>query len=424
MSHSKPDPIAIVGGGPCGLTFARLLETAGIDYVVFEREASSKPTSRFQGGTLDLHLETGQEALRRAGLSAEFENLARRDAMTMTVQDSQGNHRTTFGETRDAPEIDRLQLREMLLDSIPAHRIRWSKTLCSVENDTKKSSSASNWVLRFTDDTTESGFGLIVGADGAWSKLRQIITPAKPQYSGKIFIEGRLSLDNPKYNAAVEIVGAGNSMATGAKQTLVVQQMADRSYRVYMGLVAPEDTARPGGEVDVTDMGKARAAMLAPGGHFDNWNPELRAFVEAAEGPWRAWPLYRMNPDVFLSVAGSESHDSGRWVSAPGVTLLGDAAHISIPNGEGVNQAMYDALVLFESIIKELDGEKTVLESDETGQAALGRAVVAYEAEMLPRAREYLLRSIEDEGMFWGEDAAFRLVQMFNEAAKLGNPDM
>lgn len=175
MPHSKPDPIAIVGGGPCGLTFARLLETAGIDYVVFEREVSSEPTPRFQGGTLDLHFGTGQEALRRAGLSAEFEKVARRDAMTMTVQDFQGNHRTTFGETRDAPEIDRLQLRQMLLESIPEHRIRWSKTLCSVENSGKKSG-APGWVLRFSDGTTESGFSLIVGADGAWSKLRQIVS--------------------------------------------------------------------------------------------------------------------------------------------------------------------------------------------------------------------------------------------------------
>ena len=183
MFHPKLDPIAIVGGGPCGLTFARLLETAGINYIMFERDTSSKPTPRFQGGTLDLHAETGQEALRRAGLFAEFERLARRDAMTMTVQDSQGNHRTTFGETRDAPEIDRLQLRQMLLDSIPTHRIRWGKTLCSVESESNKQSGDINWVLRFADGTTESGFSLVVGADGAWSKLRQLVSDYLHLYS-------------------------------------------------------------------------------------------------------------------------------------------------------------------------------------------------------------------------------------------------
>jgi hypothetical protein len=207
-------------------------------------------------------------------------------------------------------------------------------------------------------------------------------------------------------------------MATGANQTICVQQMADRSYRVYMGLVAPETIARPGGDVDVTDMNKARSAMLAPGGFFDGWAPELRAFVDAAEGPWRAWPLYRLDPDIFLQVE-SRNHDSGRWVHANGVTLLGDAAHISIPNGEGVNQAMYDALVLFESIMKELGSGKAELSFDEAAEkAALSRAVFAYETELLPRARDYILRCIEDEAMFWGEDAASHLVGMFNEAMK------
>lgn len=203
-------------------------------------------------------------------------------------------------------------------------------------------------------------------------------------------------------------------MATGAKETLCVQQMADRSYRVYMGLVAPETIARPGGGVDVTDMNKARSAMLAPGGFFAGWAPELRAFIDAAEGPWRAWPLYRLDPDTFLPVTGSEVQDLGRWVHVHGVTLLGDAAHISTPNGEGVNQAMYDSLVLFESIMNELGGEKAELESGEAEKAALARAVVAYEAEMLPRARDYILRCIEDEGMFSGDDAAVRLAEMFN----------
>lgn len=204
-------------------------------------------------------------------------------------------------------------------------------------------------------------------------------------------------------------------MATGAKQTLVVQQMSDRSYRVYMGLIAPEAIAQPGGEVDVTDLNKARAAMLDPGGFFADWNPELRAFVGAAEGPWRAWPLCRIDPDVFLPAT---DQNPDRWIAVEGLTLLGDAAHISTPNGEGVNQAMYDALMLFESIMRERGGEKSELESDEAENVALLQAVVAYEAEMLPRARDYILRCMEDEDMFWGEDAAFRLTQMFNQAAK------
>lgn len=200
-------------------------------------------------------------------------------------------------------------------------------------------------------------------------------------------------------------------MATGAKQTLVVQQMSDRSYRVYMGLVAPETIAQPGGEVDVTDINKARAAMLAPGGFFADWNPELRAFIDAAEGPWRAWPLCRIDPDVFLPAT---DQNPDRWVAVQGLTLLGDAAHISTPNGEGVNQAMYDALVLFESIMREL-GNK------ESENSALVQAVVVYETEMLPRSRDYVLRCMDDEDMFWGEDAALRLTQMFNQATKQAN---
>jgi 2-polyprenyl-6-methoxyphenol hydroxylase-like FAD-dependent oxidoreductase len=172
----SPAPIAIIGGGPCGLTFARLLETAGIEYVVFERDASSVSAPYYQGGTLDLHPETGQEALRRAGLSDKFEKLARRDATTMVIQDLYGKHLFRFGEGSDRPEIDRLQLRQMLLDSLPANRIRWGKALESAEKDeSSKETGAASWILRFKDGSSESGFRLIVGADGAWSKLRSLV---------------------------------------------------------------------------------------------------------------------------------------------------------------------------------------------------------------------------------------------------------
>lgn len=176
MSGSKPAPIAIVGGGPCGLTFARLLECADIDYVVFERDASSVPEPGFQGGTLDIHGQTGQEALRRAGLHGEFEKFARRDATSLLVQNYKGDFCMKFGEKRDAPEIDRLQLRQILLDSLPSHRVRWGKALSSIERDTHKEHlSAKDVTLHFTDGSMETGFRLVVGADGAWSKVRQLV---------------------------------------------------------------------------------------------------------------------------------------------------------------------------------------------------------------------------------------------------------
>ncbi|PWY69495.1 monooxygenase [Aspergillus heteromorphus CBS 117.55] len=404
MSHTAP--IAIIGGGPCGLTFARLLENVGIEYIIFERDVSPVPTPLFQGGTLDLHRNTGQETLRRAGLAEEFERLARRDATTMTVQDFLGNHRSTFGEGHDAPEIDRFQLRQLLLDSLPSQRIRWGKVLCTAERREKAKSPvrASDWVLRFADGSSESGFRLVVGADGAWSKLRQLIIPVKPQYSGKTFIEGRLSRDNPQYEAAREMVGTGNSMAIGDGCVLCIQQVSDLSYRVYMGIQAADTATRPGGDIDVSDIEKARSALLGPGRFYAGWAPHLRAFIEAAEGPLRPWPLHRLHPDIFLDKSPS-------WTRAPGVVLLGDAAHLSTPNGAGVNMAMYDALMLFESLTTELQTKGSDY-GEEADVAALERAVIAYETEMRPRGRENILDSIMMEEMMYGEGGFQRMLDM------------
>lgn len=155
---------------------ANLLQTVGIEYVVFERDASPTPTSKFLGGTLDIHGTTGQLALRRAGLSEKFERLARRDATTMMIQDSSGGNRRTFGEDRDAPEIDRLQLRQLLLESLPAECIQWDKALVAAERDgNQQQPGAADVQLRFGDGSTQSGFRLVVGADGSRSKIRPLV---------------------------------------------------------------------------------------------------------------------------------------------------------------------------------------------------------------------------------------------------------
>ncbi|KAF4969431.1 hypothetical protein FSARC_3362 [Fusarium sarcochroum] len=418
MASSILAPIAIVGGGPCGLTLARLFETAGIDYVVFERDGSPISTIRGQGGTLDIHEGTGQDALRRAGLHDQFKSLARYDATTMTFMDSHGEFRASFGDDEhggDRPEIDRQQLRQMLLNSLPADRIRWGKTIDTVErkgNDHQQGAHA--WTLNFRDGSTENGFRLIVGADGAWSKIRALITDAKPNYSGKMFIEGRISPGNSQYESVQQMAGKGTAMVMSAKATLAVQQMSDASYRMYMGVVAPESLTRPGGDADPNDMDKARKTMLGPGGFYADWTQNLRALIEASEDPWRPWPLYRLNKELFSSEAEHGGHE--RWKRAPGVVLLGDAAHLATPNGEGVNQAMYDSLVLFDQILAEVandEGGSYDLESD---AAALERAIVAYETEMRPRAYQHIQSSIDMETWMYADNGAQQMIEMFNSA--------
>ena len=114
MSSLRPAlSVAIVGGGPGGLTLARILQRNGINPSVFEREALVN--ERSQGGTLDLHQKSGLKALKDAGLMEEFMAHARFEGDTMRIQDKTG--KVHFGDLPDdvkseddpyaRPEIDR-----------------------------------------------------------------------------------------------------------------------------------------------------------------------------------------------------------------------------------------------------------------------------------------------------------------------------
>ncbi|KAI1114773.1 monooxygenase [Nemania sp. NC0429] len=427
-SHTPTPPIAIIGAGPCGLVLARLLELARVPYIVFERDASSAPHPHHQGGSLDIHTGTGQAALEAAGLKAEFEKLARHEGSVFTIRDSQNVEHFRFGggdgaeHTSDRPEIDRRQLRSILLDSIPAHRVRWGKALRAVERadagaGTDAGAGAGSWVLRFADGSSETGFRMIVGADGAWSKVRPLLTSAKPYYSGKTYVEGRLSETNPIYAAAQQLAGAGMFMAIGAGRLIVLQQMADRTYRLYAGLREPESLTQAGGAIDfAADIEKAKTALLEL---YSDWAPDLRTLIENAEEPWRAWPLYTFAPEAFAPEAEERT-----WTRVPGVTLLGDAVHLSIPNGEGVNLAMVDALRLFESLSTELgfgltDGNKNAsnksIYNAKTDGAAIERAIAAYETAMRKSAYEHVEDGIKMSDAMFHSDGAAHMVAMFTQ---------
>ncbi|KAH6974608.1 hypothetical protein BKA56DRAFT_619547 [Ilyonectria sp. MPI-CAGE-AT-0026] len=376
--------IAIVGGGPSGLSLAALLEKHGIDYVVYERGAQNELP---RGGCLDLHAGSGQRVIKEAGLFDKFKKNSRDgDATIHLLYNHHGHLVTSWGEGRDAPEIDRWQLRNVLLTPIPEQKIIWSKSLKSSARD-----SNGQVVLSFTDGTTASGFDLIVGADGTFSKIRHLVTPAQPAFAGQIFLTSRISPSNPFYDTMQSMAKVGSMVAMGAGKHMFNSMQGDGHYRIDIGILGSEDFATSG-LVDLTDLDAVKKFLLQDD-YFGSYASELQDIITHSEGPFRPWFMYFMPTDQL------------NWSSAPGVTLIGDAAHVTTPFvGDGVNCAMRDAVILAGKL-KEF--------------GVTPKAVTEYEKEMFPYAIDVIERSIASGKMFFEDNAPRAFSQSMSSASPL-----
>lgn len=315
--------VAIVGGGPGGLTLARLLQQSGATVNVYERDLNRHV--RVQGATLDLHHESGLAALRAAGLLAEFqahyrpgaERLRLTDQHATVVFDEHAEEQTAdFGDPYFRPEIDRGPLRDILLDSLQPDTVVWNRQLLSVAPQ------GTGWQLTFQTGETALA-DILIGADGANSKIRPLVTPIRPFYAGVTVVEGTL-YDSAKNAPKVhELLQGGKIFVFGDSKTLIVSAKGDGSLAYYTGCKTAETWARDAG-INFQDMAQVRAWF----------RQEFAGWAEIWE------ELFAHDDTVCMPLDQS-------WAAQPNITLLGDAAHLMPPYaGEGVNMAMLDALEL------------------------------------------------------------------------------
>lgn len=311
---------------------ARLLHLGGTDVTVFEGEAH--PNFRSQGGTLDLHTTTGLAALKEAALFDEFLKHARYDGQYMAIIDKDltyhmvRNAEGRLNKIEERPEIDRSKLREILANSLPEGMVKWGHHLKGI--DGKK--------LVF-DHTTEDGFDVIVGADGAWSKVRKELAPGLvPEFTGV----GMFELEIPDaQNTAPEVcklVNRGSVFASSEGNRLSIQQMGDDSLSIYAAFVTKEaDWMEPEKcAYNAKDPSEAIPAILEK--HYADWNPQLRNALSKTAGRCIPRSLFVLPVEC-------------QWTHKHNLTLIGDAAHLMTPYaGEGVNQALDDALLLAKAI--------------------------------------------------------------------------
>ncbi|MGE7434236.1 FAD-dependent oxidoreductase [Kitasatospora sp. NPDC001175] len=370
-------PIAIVGAGLGGLTLARVLHTSSVQAAVFDRDADRH--ARTQGGMLDIHEESGQAALRAAGLHQELLKLVLPGAEAMRILD---RHATVLFEESDdnsthtRPEVDRGRLRDLLLDSLPNGTVRWGAWV--VETRTREDG---RHEITLADGTVFTA-DLLVGADGAWSKVRPLLSSATPAYTGVSVVESDLLDADARHPEAAELVGGGMLFALAEGKGFLAHREWDGSLHVYTAVRAPLDWLDG---IDFADPAAAKTRVLE---QFPDWHPALRALVADADGPLVPRPIFAL----------PVSH---RWERVPGVTLLGDAAHVMPPfAGEGANNAMQDAAEL----------ARAILDHPGDTEAALSR----YEQAMFPRAEAAAADSSANLAVCFAADAPKGLVGQFN----------
>ncbi|MYU55171.1 MULTISPECIES: FAD-dependent oxidoreductase [Streptomyces] len=369
-------PVTIIGAGLGGLTLARVLHVHGIPATVYEAEPS--PTARAQGGMLDIHDYNGQLALEAAGLLDEFHAIVLEGRQTMRVLDRDGT--VLFDKADDGtggrPEVQRGELRQILLDSLPAGTVRWGHKAVGA-----RTLGEGRHEVTFANGTT-AVTSLLVGADGAWSRVRPLLSTATPGYAGTSFVETYLFDADTRHPTAAKAVGGGSMIAPAPGKEIFAHRESGDTLHTYVVLARPQDWFAA---IDFTDAAAATARISQ---EFDGWAPELTALITDGDTA----PVLRPHHTL---PAGH------RWDRVPGVTLLGDAAHLAAPNGEGANLAMQDGAELGKALAAHPDDIET--------------ALTEYEQAMFPRSTAAVIfDGAEVPGIDSDDNTGHRLIDMLN----------
>jgi 2-polyprenyl-6-methoxyphenol hydroxylase-like FAD-dependent oxidoreductase len=366
--------VTIIGAGLGGLTLARVLHVHGIAATIYEAEASAD--ERAQGGMLDIHENDGQLALKAAGLFEEFRGIIHAGGQATRVLDRHGN--VLLDEPDDGtggrPEVHRGELRRILLGSLPAGTVRWGHKVTAVS-----SLGGGRHALTFADGamvTTD----LLLGADGAWSRVRPLLSEAKPIYVGTSFIETYLYNGETRHKASAEAVGGGALFALAPGKGIVAHREPNGVLHAYAQLTKPRDW------IDGINFSDPATSLALVAKEFDGWAPALTALITEGETA----PVPRAIHA--LPVAH-------RWDRVPGVTMLGDAAHLMSPSGEGANLAMYDGAELGNAIA--------------ANPGDVEAALIAYEKDLFPRSASAAADAERILEVCLGPNAPQSLLDMF-----------
>ncbi|OXA75871.1 tetracycline resistance monooxygenase [Flavobacterium aquidurense] len=321
----KDKKVAIIGAGPVGLTMAKLLLQNSIKVTVYERDEN--PQTRIWGGTLDLHKGSGQDALQKAGLLESYYNIALPMGIIMT--DEQCKTITSRTPQYDNPEINRNDLRKIILDSLRDDTVVWNRKLTGLSTKDGK------WVLHFENERDEVA-DFVIGANGGMSSVRKYVTDTEVEETGTFIIQGDIpqpQLNCPEFYQLCN----DNRLMTAHNGNLFVANPKNKDMLSY-GIIfkKPEGFETAANKLDFKNT-KSIANFLSD--RFSNWHESYHHLFHATS-------FFVGLPTRKIGLDKSWKNDR----TLP-ITLIGDAAHLMPPfAGQGVNVGLVDTLVLCDNL--------------------------------------------------------------------------
>ncbi|KAF9545269.1 hypothetical protein EC957_011142 [Mortierella hygrophila] len=347
IMYAKRPKVLIVGAGLGGLTLGMLLHKANIPFEIYERAAMVKPL-----GSAMFFNSTTAPLFKQCGIYDEFVSIGKYlDVAELCTEDRKasfklgsGGHEEVFGAKGYI--VARPQLYELLLRQIPPECIHMNKKVLTTEQG------GNGVLIRFSDGTEAEG-DILIGADGAYSAVRQNLyeklkkenklpaTDALPLPFSTVCIVGQTRPLTPEQFPDLGREDSVFSRVMGVDKMYSWDTFTTAQNTVCWDAVLylDENTSKDNDSFRNSEWGPEAAMAMCE---------QVKDFpvVSGGDKKLTLGDLFEWSDMNLISKVMLEEKVFKTWYSCRTV-LIGDACHKMNPSGgAGASNAMHDAIAL------------------------------------------------------------------------------